>query len=168
MSWREGKPYRPNVGVCLINQNGLVWFGKAATAGPEFVSLGREWQMPQGGIEETEDIIEAAKRELWEETGAKSIEFIAATEDWWTYEFPDLYEATGHKLDRFRGQKQRWVAFRFLGEDSEFTITAEHTYELQEFLDWQWLKMDEAIDRVVEFKVEQYKRVSLAFSQYMC
>jgi len=170
--WREGKPYRPNVGICLINQNGLVWFGKSYTAGPEIVSLGREWQMPQGGIEETEDIVEAAKRELWEETGATSVELIEVAEDWWTYDFPiefssSEHKSAGHKLDRFRGQKQRWVAFRFLGTDVEFNITADHTEEPQEFLEWRWLDCRQAIERTANFKIEQYKRVFNAFSLHL-
>ncbi len=165
--WREGKPYRPNVGICLINKESLVWFGKSSTAGPEIVSPGREWQMPQGGIEEAEDLVEAAKRELWEETGAKSVELIAATDEWWTYEFPENYKATGHKLDRFRGQKQKWVAFQFVGADHEFNITADHTDEPQEFLDWRWMSATEALDFTVDFKIEQYRRVFLAFSEYL-
>ncbi|MDJ0613327.1 MAG: RNA pyrophosphohydrolase [Rhizobiaceae bacterium] len=165
--WRDGKPYRANVGICLINPEGLIWFGKSSTAGPEIVSPGREWQMPQGGIEETEDIIEAARRELWEETGATSIELIDHTTDWWAYEFPENYRETGHKLDDYRGQKQRWVLFRFTGRDDEFTITAEHTDEPQEFIDWRWLKTREAIDLSVDFKVKQYLRVFSAFSKYL-
>lgn len=165
--WREGKPYRPNVGICLINNDGLVWFGKNMTAGPEIVSIGREWQMPQGGIEETEEIVAAAKRELWEETGATSVDLVAVTDAWWTYEFPDKYEATGHKLDRFRGQKQRWVAFHFNGQEDEFNITAQHTSEPQEFVQWRWLSVTEAVDLTVEFKVAQYKRVFDEFADYL-
>lgn len=165
--WREGKPHRANVGICLINKEGLVWFGKSYTAGPEFVSPGREWQMPQGGVEEAEDIIEAAKRELWEETGARSVELLAQTSEWWHYEFAENYRATGHKLDRYRGQKQRWVAFRFSGRDSEFNITADHTEEPQEFLDWRWLNASEALDFTVDFKIDQYKRVFSVFSEYL-
>ena len=165
--WREGKPYRPNVGICLINQMGLVWFGKSMTAGPEMVSAGREWQMPQGGIEETEDIAEAAKRELWEETGATTVELITVTSEWWTYEFPENYKATGHKLDRFRGQKQRWAAFRFVGDETEFDITAQNTNEPQEFVDWRWMSKKEALEYTVEFKVKQYKRVFNQFSEYL-
>ena len=167
IDWREGKPYRPNVGICLINPLGLVWFGKSFTAGPEIVSSGREWQMPQGGIEETEEIVAAAKRELWEETGVTSVDLLAVTDEWWTYEFPEKYKETGHKLDRFRGQKQRWVAFRFSGNEDEFNITAQHTNEPQEFVDWRWISATEAIEYTVEFKVAQYRRVFEEFSEFL-
>lgn len=165
--WREGKPYRPNVGICLINPSGLVWFGKTSNAGPERVSPGRAWQMPQGGIEETEDIVEAAVRELWEETGVRSADFLAVTESWWTYDFPDKYRATGHKLDHFRGQKQKWVAFRFFGEDTEIDISASHTNEPQEFFEWQWLSPEHALEKAIAIKTDQYKRVFSAFDQYL-
>lgn len=165
--WREGKPYRPNVGICLINATGLIWFGKTANAGPERVSVGRDWQMPQGGIEETEDIVEAATRELWEETGVSSVELLSVTQEWWTYDFPDTYRETGHKLDCFRGQKQKWVAFRFAGADTEIDISASHTVEPQEFHEWKWLSTTTALECAIAIKVEQYRRVFEAFDQHL-
>ncbi|MEM7068585.1 MAG: RNA pyrophosphohydrolase [Pseudomonadota bacterium] len=163
----DPRPYRPNVGICLINQSGLVWMGKGETSGPETVTPGHEWQMPQGGIEETEDIVEAAKRELWEETGANTFEVLAVTDDWWTYEFPAGYEPTGHKLDPFRGQKQKWVGIRFTGSDKEFDISASHTGEPQEFFEWKWMDRDQALSKAVEFKLEQYRRVFNAFGEFI-
>ncbi len=165
--WREGKPYRPNVGICLVNQSGLVWLGRTANAGPERVQPGYDWQMPQGGIEETEDIVEAATRELWEETGVSSVQILAKTDEWWAYDFPDQYRSTGHKLDGFRGQKQKWVAFRLLGDDSEIDISASHTDEPQEFYEWQWLQPAEALQCAISLKVDQYKRVFHAFRDYL-
>ncbi len=163
----ETRPYRPNVGVCLINADGRVWMGETETSGPETVTVGREWQMPQGGIEETEDIIEAAGRELWEETGVRSSEFLAQTDAWWTYEFPAGYEPTGHKLDPFRGQRQKWVAFRFTGQEMEIDISAKHTGEPQEFFDWAWMTKTEALERAVSFKLVQYARVFEAFGKFL-
>lgn len=161
----DNRDYRPNVGICLINNDGLIWMGKGETSGPEIITPGREWQMPQGGIEESEDIIPAAKRELWEETGTKSVEVLATTESWWTYDFPKGYEPTGHKLDPFIGQKQRWVALRYIGND-EFDISAKHTGEPQEFFEWRWMDREDALALTVEFKVEQYMRVFEAFEEF--
>ncbi|MEM7214429.1 MAG: RNA pyrophosphohydrolase [Pseudomonadota bacterium] len=165
-------PYRPNVGICLLNTDGHVWMGKAKTSGPEIVTPGREWQMPQGGIEETEDIVEAARRELWEETRATSVEFLAATTEWWSYDFPAGFDSAkhkeaGHKLNSFCGQKQKWVAFRFTGTVDEIDITASHTGEPQEFFDWDWLDAKTAFERTVSYKMAQYERVFAAFGCYI-
>lgn len=141
--------------------------GKSETAGPEIVTPGCEWQMPQGGIEETEDIVEAAIRELWEETAVKTIRLLAVTDTWWTYDFPRPYEPTGHKLDPYRGQKQKWVAFRFAGDAGEIDITASHTGEPQEFFDWCWMQKTEALQATVPFKRHQYQRVFEAFEDYL-
>lgn len=156
---RAELPYRPNVGICLINTRGLVWMGKTRTSGPEIVSLGYEWQMPQGGIEESEDIAVAARRELWEETGVTNIDLIGQTAEWWSYDFPEGYVPTGHKLDPYRGQRQKWVAFRFTGSDHEIDVSAKHTHEPQEFLSWEWMTIDQALSVAVRFKVKQYGRV---------
>ncbi|MGI9352951.1 MAG: RNA pyrophosphohydrolase [Rhizobiaceae bacterium] len=178
MNWADGfkavaggngdnRLYRPNVGICLINPFGKIWMGKSESAGPEIVTPGREWQMPQGGIEETEDIVEAARRELWEETGIRSAELLDVTKEWWPYDFPPNYQPVGHKLDPFCGQKQKWVAFNFIGKDADFDITAEHTGEPQEFLEWRWMKIEEARSVTVEFKLEQYERVFKVFRRYL-
>jgi len=148
--WKTGRPYRPNVGICLINNDGLVWLGKCESSGPEIVTPGREWQMPQG---------------LWEETGVRSASVLSVTEEWWAYDFPDHYHTMDrfdencHKLSPFRGQKQKWVAFRFTGSDAEIDISAAHTQEPQEFLSWRWMKVDDATSQCVTFKVAQYQRV---------
>ena len=171
--WRIGKPYRPNVGVCLINRDGLVWFGKCESSGPELVEPGREWQMPQGGIEEAEDIVEAAKRELWEETGVKTASFLAVTDQWSSYDFPFEYQETEHfrkhgqKLDMFRGQKQKWVAFRFFGDDAEVDISARHTGEPQEFFAWEWLSPSTALKQTTAHKTHQYRLVFQQFSEFL-
>ena len=163
----NNRPYRPNVGICLISQQGKIWMGKSETAGPEIVTPGREWQMPQGGIEETEDIVEAARRELWEETGIRSTELLDVTTDWWAYDFPPDYLPTGHKLDPFCGQKQKWVAFLYIGKDDDFDISAGHTGEPQEFFAWRWMNVEEARSVSVLFKLEQYERVFSAFGRYL-
>ena len=165
--WRTGLPYRPNVGICLINKEGLLWMGRTETAGPEIVSPGHEWQMPQGGIEEDEDILAAAKRELLEETAIRSVEWLAQTDEWWPYDFPADYEPTGYKLDHFCGQKQKWVAFRFTGQASEIDISADAVDEPQEFFEWDWLTTQQAMSRAMTNKRTQYERVFSAFKKYL-
>ena len=160
----ENRPHRPNVGICLFNKSGQVWVGRCISSGPEIVSPGRDWQLPQGGIEENEDIVEAAKRELFEETGVKSVRFLQATDEWWAYDFPLEFNDPSHKLTPFRGQKQKWVALLFLGNDSEISITADHVDEPQEFLEWKWLPLEQIVDRVVEFKRAKYQRVVEEFA----
>jgi len=155
----DTRPYRPNVGICLFNKSGHVWVGRCISSGPEIVTPGKDWQLPQGGIEEHEDIVEAAKRELFEETGVASVTFLQATSEWWAYDFPHDFTDPTHKLTPFRGQKQKWVAFLFEGDDSEISIAADHVDEPQEFLEWKWLPLENIVDRVVEFKRARYQRV---------
>ena len=141
--------------------------GETRTSGPEIVSPGHEWQMPQGGIEEDEDVLEAARRELQEETAICSVEFLAQTNDWWAYDFPADYQPTGHKLDHYCGQKQKWVAFRFTGQESEIDISADLVDEPQEFFEWRWLGTDEALKCAMRNKFTQYARVFSTFSRFL-
>lgn len=167
MSQNDPRPYRPNVGICLFNKHGKVWAGRCISSGPEIVEPGRDWQFPQGGIEENEDIVEAARRELFEETGVKSASLLHATDQWWSYDFPIHFDDVTHKLNPFRGQKQKWVAFRFDGSDSEISITADHVDEPQEFLDWKWENLNEIPAKTMEYKQAQYQRVVEAFAPYV-
>lgn len=135
-------PYRPNVGICLFNNAGLVFAGRAFAnpygwPDPEIVAPGADWILPQGGIDPGEDIEVAARRELFEETGVVSADLVAITDTWWPYDFP-VRGAPSHKLFPFRGQTQRWAAFRFTGAEAEITVTAEHTHEPAEFAEWRW------------------------------
>lgn len=129
--------YRPNVGIALFNKKGQVLIGRAQSSGPEIVEPGYEWQCPQGGIDEGEDLEAAARRELWEETNITSVSFLRASPGWWTYDFPP-YDGSPHKLSPFAGQKQRWVAFRFDGTDDEIDVVHPPTGEPQEFFEWRW------------------------------
>lgn len=159
------RPYRPNVGIALFNRQGRVFVGRAETSGPETVEPGLDWQCPQGGIDEGEDIEVAARRELWEETNVRSVTLLAVTPSWWTYDFPP-YEGPAHKLSPFRGQKQRWAAFRFDGEDDEIDVVNLPTGEPQELFDWRWERLDRLPDLVTPFKRAVYLRMVAAFARY--
>jgi len=158
-------PYRPNVGIALFNTGGLVFAGHGRSAGPEIVEPDFDWQMPQGGIDPDEDIVAAARRELAEETGATSVSLLSVTQDWWAYDFPP-YAGPPHKLAAFRGQRQRWVAFRFEGSEAEFDISKPNGDEPAEFSEWAWLPLTGMPARVVSFKRETYRKVALAFSPF--
>jgi putative (di)nucleoside polyphosphate hydrolase len=149
--------YRPNVGVVVFNRAGLVWLGRrVGTEGPF------NWQFPQGGVDEGEDLLAAARRELVEETGITSVSLLARTEGWLTYDFPPGYR--GSKAARgFRGQAQAWFAFRFEGEDAEVDLAA---YPPIEFDAWRWGRIEETPDLVVPFKREAYLKVIAAFGAF--
>lgn len=159
------RPYRPNVGVALFDRQGRVLIGRTQNAGPEIVAPGRNWQMPQGGIDGDEDIVAAARRELWEETNVRSVEFLGVTDDWWTYEFP-AYHGPWHKLSGFRGQKQRWVALRFTGDDGEIDVANPAGGQPQEFFEWRWEALARTPGLVTPFKQAVYARVAEAFARF--
>ena len=152
-----GGLYRPNVGVVVFNPEGLVWLGqRVGTPGPY------NWQFPQGGVDEGEDLIVAARRELLEETGIASVSLLAQTEGWITYDFPPGHK--GSKAARgFRGQAQAWFAFRFDGEDSEVDLAAHPPVE---FETWRWATLDEAAEWVAPFKRDAYALVIAAFRAF--
>jgi len=159
-------PYRPNVGVALFNADGRVLIARRLEDdGPEVIGPGFEWQMPQGGIDAHEDAEAAAFRELEEETGVTSAELIGAHPEWLTYEFPP-YSGPPHKLAAFRGQRQRWFAMRFRGEDGEIDVTRSPEGVPQEFSQWRWERLDAAVDLVVPFKREVYRSVAQAFARF--
>jgi putative (di)nucleoside polyphosphate hydrolase len=157
------KPYRPNVGVALFNAQGRVLIGRKESSGPEIVTPGRDWQMPQGGIDANEDLVAAAKRELWEETNVRSVDVLAVTEDWWQYDFPP-YDGPWHKLVAFRGQRQRWVAFRFTGDDREIDVLHPAGGEPQEFFEWRWEALARTPQLVTPFRQAIYEKVAAAFA----
>jgi putative (di)nucleoside polyphosphate hydrolase len=149
--------YRPCVGVMLINRDGLVWVGQRADARGSPEGTGSWWQMPQGGIDSGEDVHAAARRELYEETCVRSVRVLGETKDWLMYDLPD--ELIG-KLwgGRYRGQRQKWVALRFMGQDDEIDISAPPGHEA-EFVAWQWAPVTSLVDLIVPFKRHVYDAV---------
>jgi len=158
MSGSASLPYRPCAGVMLINREGQVFVGQRLDSTLE------AWQMPQGGIDKGEKPHDAAVRELWEETGVRAdlVELIAEAPEELFYDLPE--ELIG-KLwkGKWRGQRQRWFLFRFLGEDSDVNIaTAE-----PEFRAWRWADPATLVDLIVPFKRRLYGDVLAAFANHI-
>lgn len=156
MSKPQPTAYRPCVGVMVINREGRVWMGRRIGAPDDAEGQGHWWQMPQGGIDEGEDPRLAAIRELEEETGITSAEVIGETSGWLTYDLPDHLVGVAWG-GRFCGQKQKWFAVRFLGDDGEINIDPpEEAAHDKEFDAWEWVPVEKLVEMVVPFKRDVY------------
>jgi len=159
----ESLPYRPCVGIMVLNAAGLVWAGRRiAGADSEMAGSDRLWQMPQGGIDAGEDPLPAALRELYEETGMRSVSLLAEAPQWINYDLPR--ELVGIALKgKYRGQTQKWFAFRFEGDDGEIAINPPPGGHEAEFDAWAWKPMQALPDLIVPFKQQVYMQVVAAF-----
>ena len=159
----EDLPYRPCVGIMVLNRAGLVWAGRRIAIGnSEYDGSPQLWQMPQGGIDKGEDPLPAARRELYEETGMRSVSLLAEARDWINYDLPPHLIGIGLK-GKFRGQTQRWFAFRFEGDDSEIAIAPPPGGHDAEFDAWAWKPMAELPGLIVPFKRAVYDAVVAEF-----
>jgi putative (di)nucleoside polyphosphate hydrolase len=151
-------PYRPCVGVMLVNRDGLAFVGRRAAGGSE-PTANNPWQMPQGGLDAGEDPYAGALRELYEETNVSSVEKIGETADWVTYDLPPELVGVAWK-GRYCGQKQKWFALRFTGEDTEINVTSPGGGKHKpEFIDWRWEKIEHLPSLIVPFKRAAYEAV---------
>ena len=148
MENRNELPLRLGVGIVLLNQKNEVFVGRRID-NPK-----NSWQMPQGGVDQNEDFLQAAKRELAEETGIKSIRLIKELDGWFKY---DLTEYILGKLweGKYKGQKQKWFVMKFLGQSNEINVKTKNP----EFLDWKWINFSKLPEVAVHFKVDIYKKI---------
>ena len=149
-------PYRSNVGIMLINDDGHVFVGQRLDNNQN------AWQMPQGGIDGDEDPQSAAYRELLEETGIEqeNVKFLATSSKWLFYDLPEdlipkLWDG------KYRGQKQKWFLFKFLGTNRDINISTEHP----EFSNWKWMPKENLLEEIVPFKKSVYESVLRDFER---
>lgn len=159
----DSLPYRPCVGIMVLNAQNLVWAGRRIhVEDGEMSGATQLWQMPQGGIDAGEEPLPAALRELYEETGMRSVSLLDEAPGWITYELPR--ELVGIALKgKYRGQAQKWFAFRFEGEEDEIQIDPPPGGHEPEFDEWAWKPIDELPQLIVPFKRQVYDRVVAAF-----
>ena len=141
-------PLRIGVGIVLLNHENNIFVGKRIDNPKD------SWQMPQGGVDQNENFMQAARRELEEETGIKSVKLIKALDGWLNYDLPE--NLLGKLWNgKYRGQKQKWFVMKFLGKTDEINVKTKNP----EFFDWKWIKPSELTKIVVNFKVDIYKKI---------
>ena len=145
-------PYRKGVGMMVFNHQKKIFVGKR-------IDNQEAWQMPQGGVDENEDYENAAKRELFEETGIQSIRIIKKSSNKYIYDLPEHLIGKIWK-GKYKGQKQEWFLIKFLGPDSEININQKHP----EFNEWKWVNINDLPNLIVSFKKNLYLSVIEEFS----
>ena len=157
-------PYRRCVGIALFNRAGKVFVARRrGEAGPEHVRGPYRWQMPQGGIDPGEEPLAAAVRELFEETNVRNATLLAEAQEWFTYDLPrEMLQRSWR--GGYRGQTQRWFAFRFTGDDKEIDVRhpggGDHASEFDE---WRWEEFSLTPELIIPFKRSVYEKVVGAF-----
>ena len=141
-------PLRIGVGIVLLNNENKVFVGKRIDNPANF------WQMPQGGVDDNENLLYAANRELKEETSVESVKFIKEIDNWLTYELPKNLLGKIWK-GKYRGQKQKWFIMRFVGDEEEINIKTKNA----EFKEWKWIDVNQLLKVVVSFKLDVYKSI---------
>lgn len=152
---RDDRLYRPGVGLAILNARGMVFVA-------ERLDNPGSWQMPQGGIDEGEDLEFAAFREMEEEIGTRDARILGMMKDWIYYDIPERRAAQLWN-GKYKGQRQKWIAMEFLGRDSDIDLDA-HSHP--EFSDWRWVPITHLLDYVVPFKRVVYERVMREFEHY--
>ena len=153
MSNNNKLPLRTGVGIVLLNNQNNIFVGRRID-NPK-----NSWQMPQGGVDQNENFLQAAKRELEEETGIKSVKLIKELDGWFQYDLPKYLLGKLWK-GKYRGQKQKWFVMKFLGQQDEINVNTKNP----EFLDWIWVELSKLPDIAVHFKVEIYKKIKKELS----
>ncbi len=151
----KGLPLRSGVGIVLLNEKNKVFVAKRIDNPKNF------WQMPQGGVDDGEDFLAAAYRELEEETSIKDVELLGELDGLLTYNLPDRLLGIIWK-GKYRGQKQKWFLMRYKGKESEINIKTKKP----EFLDWRWVDLNEITDLVVDFKLHVYQEIQKRVKNY--
>ena len=141
-------PLRSGVGIVLLNKRNEVFVARRLDNAKKF------WQMPQGGVDKNEDYLDAAYRELEEETSINNVKLIKKLDGFITYELPKNLIGIIWK-GKYKGQKQKWFVMKFLGQDSDINLKTKHP----EFFEWKWVALDKITDLVVEFKLSVYKEI---------
>ncbi|MCX5518854.1 RNA pyrophosphohydrolase [Kaistia defluvii] len=155
-------PYRPCVGTVVFNKDGLVFIGERSP-NAELTPGDPVWQLPQGGIDKGEDPLPAARRELFEETSIRTVSLLAEAEGWFDYDLPP--DLVGIALKgKYRGQRQKWFAFRFEGDESEINVLEPGDGSAEaEFISWRWEPLEHLPSLIVPFKRRVYEQVVSAF-----
>ena len=156
MKKKEEIPLRLGVGIALLNDSNEVFVGKRIDNPEDF------WQMPQGGVDKNENFLDAAKRELEEETGIKNVKLIKEIEGWVIYDLPKNLLGKIWK-GKYRGQKQKWFIMKFLGNNNEININTKKP----EFMNWKWIKPSKLPEVAVNFKIDIYKKISKEVSNFI-
>ncbi len=149
-------PLRIGVGVIVLNNNNKVFVGKRKDNPID------KWQMPQGGVNNNENFLNAMKRELNEETSIKNIKILKELDGWYEYELPKNLLGIIWK-GRFRGQKQKWFVVRFTGKESEININTKYP----EFIQWKWVEIDELSKIIVDFKKKVYEKLTIELKKFI-